>query len=78
MTLKTLFLIIWLASGERHIEPVTDHECSEAMIALDAVRTLGLGAATEDGTHVVMAACGESAVVLALPTSDMPCEWEGA
>ena len=76
--MKTLFLVIWLATGERHVEPVTEAECSKTIATVQALRMLEMEASTQDGTPVVRIGCGEADVVLALPTSDLPCEWEGA
>lgn len=72
--MKTLFLIIWLASGTRHVEPITELECTSAIEQSRAVLTLGGTLADEEGTLVVRIACGDADIVLALPTSDMPCE----
>lgn len=76
--MKTLFLIIWLATGERHVEAVTEAECSKTIATVQALRTLEMEASTEDGTRLVRIGCGDADVVLALPSSDMPCEWGGA
>lgn len=76
--MKTLFLVIWLATGERHVEPVTEAECSKTIATVQALRTLEMEASTQDGTPVVRIGCGDTDVVLALPTSDQPCDWEGA
>jgi len=78
MTLKTLFLVVWLATGEREIQPVTERECREVIAAVDAARTLGLEGRIEDGTLVVRISCGEDDLVLALPESDGDCEWSAA
>ena len=78
MTLKTTFLIIWLATGERHVEPVTEAECSKTIATVQALRTLEMEASTQDGTAVVRIGCGDADVVLALPPSDLPCDLEGA
>ncbi len=72
--MKELFLIIWLASGDRHIEAVTQQECSEIIATAQALRVLGMQAETETGVMVVRIGCGDSDIVLALPTSDQPCE----
>ena len=76
--MKTLLLTIWLASGDRLIEPVTATECSEIIATAQALRVLDMQAETENGIRVVRIGCGDADIVLALPTSDMPCEWEGA
>ena len=78
MILKTILLTIWLASGTRHIEPITEAECRSAIEQSRAVLVLGGTLADEDGVMVVRIGCGDADIVLALPTSDQPCEWEGA
>ena len=75
--MKTLFLVIWLATGERHVEAVTEAECSKTIATVQALRTLEMEASTEDGTPVARLGCGDADVVLALPSSEMPCVWEG-
>jgi hypothetical protein len=72
--MRDLFLIFWLATGEREIQSVTEHECREVIAAVDAARTLGLEGRVEDGTLVVRVSCGDADIVLALPTSDGDCE----
>lgn len=76
--LKTLLLTIWLASGTRHIEPVTDIECRSAIEQSRAVLVLGGTLTDDEGVLVVRIACGDDDLVLALPPSGAPCEWEGA
>jgi len=78
MILKTIFFTIWLASGVRHIEPITEAECTSAIEQSRAVLVLGGTLADEAGTIVARIACGESDLVLALPPSGAPCVWEGA
>lgn len=75
--MKTLFLTIWLATGTRYIEPITEAECTSAIEQSRAVLTLGGTLADEDGVLVVRISCGDDDIVLALPTTERPCEWEG-
>jgi hypothetical protein len=72
--MKTLLLTIWLASGTRHVEPITEAECRSAIEQSRAVLVLGGTLADEEGTIVVRIACGDDDILLALPSSDMPCE----
>lgn len=79
--MKTTFLALWLMSGDRLIEPVTDHECSAIIEAANATRVLGGMLSTDhDGQRefVVRIACGDADIVLALPASLQPCEWDGS
>ena len=75
--MKTTFLTLYLMSGDRLIEPVTDHECSAIAEAANATQVLGGMLSTDhEGQRelVVRIACGDADIVLALPASNGDCE----
>lgn len=79
--MKDLFLIIYLASGTRLIEPVNTAECEAVIYAARAVDLAGGYVETDHAggrEQVTRLSCGDHEVVLAITASQAPCEWEGA
>ena len=75
--MKTIWLTIYLLTGDRIIEPVTHQECEAVMYAARAVQTVGghLETDHEGSRHAIgRMSCGDNDIVIALPASAGDCE----
>lgn len=72
--MKTLFLVLWFASGMKITEGATPDDCKHAFAEASYVLAIDGYLADEHGDPIVRIDCGEKSNVLMLPASDMPCE----
>ncbi len=73
-----IVLTLWLASGAVIQEPTSWDDCRELYGLARYIDATGQQLSRDGAGLIVRLACGGHDIVLALPPSAMPCEWEGS